>query len=429
MLHAQPAPSGQQAIPDAPKPQTTLGPVAPGTGTTATDNGAPPPTAAKPALAPASTLPSNAAPTQAVQEQGDTPEIPAAGQLDKSLATIHVNVNFVEVPFTVKDNKGHLVAGIDWREVRIYENGLRQKPVLFAADPVPLSVALVIDQSLPFQVMERVNNAIAALQGAFAPYDEVAVYTYNNGPHLQTAFTAGQSARLTAVLQQSKGEGRDSAMAYTSGPLSQNIITNDGANASINPLVNSTHGTSMSGVQNVPKEIHTLNDAILEAAKATSKAARGRRRIVYVISDGKEYGSTAKKSEVIKYLQTNDIQVYATLVGDSSLAGFGFIDRLHIPFTMQDNELPAFTSATGGECYGEYRTKGIETSFAKITEEVRNQYTIGYLSSEPFIDGKYRTIEVKVLRYGLDVIAKKGYWPNARDYRLTAPVPARSTTP
>ena len=40
----------------------------------------------------------------------------------------------------------------------------------------------------------------------------------------------------------------------------------------------------------------------------------------------------------------------------------------------------------GGETYAEYRTKGIETSFAKITEEVRTQYTVGYQTSEPFID-------------------------------------------
>src|SRR5260370_10245 len=63
---------------------------------------------------------------------------------------------------------------------------------------------------------------------------------------------------------------------------------------------------------NVPKEVHTLNDAILAAAIATSKAGNGRRRVVYVISDGREYGSTAKYKDVVKYLQTNKIAVYAT---------------------------------------------------------------------------------------------------------------------
>ena len=78
---------------------------------------------------------------------------------------------------------------------------------------------------------------------------------------------------------------------------------------------------------------------------------------------------------------------------------------------MKENVLPQYASATGGQAISEYRTKGIETSFAKIAEEVRVQYTAGYYSTEPFIDGKYRPIEVRVLRPGLDIISKKGYWP------------------
>ena len=63
---------------------------------------------------------------------------------------------------------------------------------------------------------------------------------------------------------------------------------------------------------------------------------------------------------------------------------------------------------------------GIETSFAKIAEEVRTQYTVGYYTHEPFIDGKYRQIEVKVLRPNLTVIAKKGYYPTAENTKPPA---------
>jgi len=59
------------------------------------------------------------------------------------------------------------------------------------------------------------------------------------------------------------------------------------------------------------KEIHTLNDAILAAAKELSTRPKGRRRIIYVISDGKEYGSKATYKEVLRYLETNKIAVYA----------------------------------------------------------------------------------------------------------------------
>src|SRR5665213_4042398 len=230
---------------------------------------------------------------------------------------------------------------------------------------------------MTYDNMTKVNNALDALPGAFASYDEVAVFTYNNGPRMQTDFTAAQSARLSAVIERSKSTGREGAMAYTSGPLSQNININGGAQSYIDPNTNSTHGTSLSNTLNVPKEVHTLNDAILAAASHLAKTRPGRRRVIYVISDGKEYGSTASFKEVVKYLQRNKIAVYGTLVGDSSLPVVGFLDRIHLPLTMRDNILPAYAKATGGHFDGVCRQKGIEQSFAKIAGEVRNQYTIG----------------------------------------------------
>lgn len=402
----------QQAIPDAPSPQRLppLNTVAPGKGTAVDLSDRE--TSSTPD-APPSNLPQSAAEKAA---QGPPPEVPGPGEGPKAF-TLHVQTNFVQVPFTVKDNKNRLVPGLTWRDVRIYENGLRQQMALFTVDPFPLSVALVIDQSMTYDNMTKVNNALAALQGAFASYDEIAVFTYNNGPRMQTDFTAAQSARLGAVLERSKSSGREGAMAYTSGPLSQNINMNGGAQSYIDPNTNSTHGTSLSNTLNVPKEVHTLNDAILEAATHLAKTRPGRRRIVYVISDGKEAGSTASFKEVVKYLQQNKIALYATLVGNSTLPVVGFLDRIHLPLTMRDNILPAYAAETGGNVDGEFRQRGIEQSFAKIAEEVRTQYTVGYYTHEPFIDGKYRSIEVKVMRPNLTVIAKKGYYPTAQDVR------------
>ena len=123
----------------------------------------------------------------------------------------------------------------------------------------------------------------------------------------------------------------------------------------------------------VPKEVHTLNDAILEAAKTTAKAGKGRRRIVYVISDGKEYGSKAKTKDVIRYLQTNKISVYGTLVGDSSLPMVGFLDKIHLPLTMRDNILPSYTNETGGNLDAEFRQRASKrASRRSLKRSVRN---------------------------------------------------------
>jgi len=423
----QTEPQQQQAIPDAPRPQTTLGPVTPGIGASSTSSSAPAQAADPDQAAVGSSLPSSPKTAPEPADNDVAPDLPDAGQGAQKIATLVLTSNFVDVPFTVKDSKQNLVPGITWRDVRIYENGVRQKMAVFTVDPFPLSIALVIDQSMPHDTMTAVNNALGALPAAFSAYDEVAVFTYNNGPKMQTDFTSGQSTRLAAVVERSKSTGRDS-MYYNAGEaLSQGINLNGGAQANINPLTSGGPGSPQGlSQQQVPREAHTLNDAILLAATHLSKVGPDRRRIIYVISDGKEFGSTAKQKDVIKYLQTNQISVYATLVGDASVAGFGWLERRHLPLMMRDNILPVYVDATGGQTYAEYRTHGIETSFAKIAEQVRTQYTVGYYSREPFIDGKYRKLEVRVLRPNLQVVAKDGYFPAAAEVH---PTPARPTTP
>ncbi len=397
-------------IPDAPRPLADLGPVTPGKGTTSDSNGES--TAAEDGAAVPDKLPQTKAQKQADEQEQQT--APDAGG-PQYLLTVHTN--FVDIPFVVKDNKGNPVPGLTWRDVRVYENGLRQQLSFFTTDPFPLSVALVIDQSLTFDNMKKVNDSLTAASEAFTPYDQVAVFTYNNGPKQVTAFSAGQSALVAEGLRRSQTTGRE-PIFYDTGPLSQNVALNSGADQFLYPNVNSSHGTSQLNTPNVPKELHTLNDAILEAAKALSRTPSGRRRVIYVVGDGKEYGSAAKFNDVVRYLNANKIQVFGTLVGDSSLPVVGFLDRIHLPLTLRDNILPAYASATGGYFQAQYLRKGIETSFAKIAAEVRTQYTVGYYTHEPFIDGKYRTIEVKVARPNLTVIAKKGYWPTAE---ATAP--------
>ena len=120
--------------------------------------------------------------------------------MQKGLATFRTTVNYVVVPVTVLDKKHQPVAGLTWRDFQIYENNQRQRIAFFGVDAVPLSVALVIDQSLPRDTMKKVNDSLAAIQGAFTPADEMAVFTYADGVNNPTDFTAALSARIPAVL-------------------------------------------------------------------------------------------------------------------------------------------------------------------------------------------------------------------------------------
>jgi len=323
-----------------------------------------------------------------------------------------INTTEVEVPVTVKDSKGKLVAGLTWRDFKVFENEARVPIRVFTVDPYPLSMAFVIDQSLTSDVMSKVNDSLDAIQGALTPYDEVAVFSYNNGAQERTGFTGAQGTRLPAVLALTKATGSEIEAPVDSGPLAGCPIHVNGNCADPNIQPGRSTG-SQSGVITIPKEIHTLNDAILAAAKEMASRPKGRRRIIYVISDGKENGSKATVKEVIRYLETNEIAVYATLVGTSAGWGEGFISRIHLPFTMYDNVLYKYIAATGGQADSERNLNGIEKSYFDIAKDARNQYTIVYASHESIYDSKYRKIDVRVNRPGLDVTAKQGYFPSA----------------
>jgi VWFA-related protein len=401
-----------QVIPDAPAPHSDKTPmpvfsgVTPGISTSPVSNNEDlkAPIASEPLPA---DLPPQAEPTA----DQPAPELPEGGEGPASVGSIvRVRTNFVEVPVTVKDSKGNLVPGLTWRNFTVFENGQRQRMSLFTVDPFPISAAIVIDQSLPADTMKKVNESLTALQGAFTTQDELAIFTYNNGPRERTEFTGAQSARVNVVLQTMQTRGRDMGVPVNTGPMTSGISVNGKPDFDNNTTM---HPQNSGTFITIPKEIHTLNDAILAAAQAVSSRGAGRRRIVYVISDGKEEGSKASFKQVKQYLLTNKVSVYATLVGDSATFGEGFLDRLHLPYMMRDNILPQYAAASGGQTMAEFKQNAIETSFARIAEEVRLQYTIGYNSHIPTLDSRYRTIEVQVNKPGLTVIARPGYYPTA----------------
>jgi hypothetical protein len=178
----------QPTVPDAPTPQAPKplasdvnGPITPGQGAGNTTSG--PTSSSNPPAqqpAPTSQAPSpSQVPTNQGKDQVQTapPETPAAGEGVESVTKLVVRVNFVEVPVTVKDSKGKLVAGLTYRDFKVFENETREPIAFFTTDSFPLSIAFVIDQSLTSDVMTKVNNSLGAIQGALTPYDEVAVFT------------------------------------------------------------------------------------------------------------------------------------------------------------------------------------------------------------------------------------------------------------
>lgn len=401
-------------VPDAPAPQARIpltdaagGPIKPGggAGTETPDTGSSnvPQTITVPAPpAPKQQLPLPAGPPP----QQATPE-----EIGPHLV---INATYVEVPVTVKDSKGRLMGGLTWRDFRVYENGNYEPLKFFSADPAPMSVVFVVDRSLRAGDMDTVNQSLAAIQAALTPYDELEVITYGNGvTNVSGSFTGAQTARVPYLMAMAKSAGTEPLNPVNSGPFDSCGVHVNGN--CVDPNLQSGRSAGNGYFMTIPKEIHTLNDAILAAAQQLSTRPRGRRRVIYAISDGAEYGSKAKYSDVLRYLETNNIAVYGTLVGDAARWGEGRLSRIHLPFTMYDNLLVKYTLATGGTLDSEHGVNNIEKSYEALAIEARNQYTLVYASHEPLIDGKFRSIDVRVDRPNMEVVAKRGYYPTAQE--------------
>jgi VWFA-related protein len=150
-----------------------------------------------------------------------------------------------------------------------------------------------------------------------------------------------------------------------------------------------------------------------------STRQKGRRKIIFVIGDGREYRSNASYGDVLKVLLSNGILVYGIGVGGSAIPGYKQVEKLHIPGQAYGNILPRYANATGGEILSEYSKDAIENAYQRAIGDARNQYTLGYASAAT-PSSTYREIEVKVGRPGCKssdlrpcvlVFAKAGYYP------------------
>jgi VWFA-related protein len=378
----------QQNVPDAPQPK----PQQPGQF----------PENAPPALINTHPDQPEATPTPTPQAQRATPGQGGMASGRDDLYKMSVAVNFVQVPVRVKDASGKLVPGLTSNDFKVYEDGVVQQLKFFTADAFPLSAAVVVATDLPSTTMKKVNETLPALIGAFSEVDEVALYRYGHTVQQVSGF-AGASSISTASVNRIKRPGRQGGPPMMGGPF--------GGGPSINGHpVNDPNAGPVGDVQTPPREFYVLNDAILKAAQDLSKREKSRRRIIFVISDGREQGSNANYDEVKRILLANNISVYGVGVDTAAIPIYDKANRIRVPGFGTGNILPRYVSDTAGDMMAEFDRQGIEQAYAKIADTARNQYTLGY-TTQATKSSAFRSIDVRVLRPNLNVFAKQGYYP------------------
>jgi VWFA-related protein len=306
---------------------------------------------------------------------------------------IRAKVDLVEVPVTVKSSGDELVTGLSKNDFLVLEDGRPQTISNFTIDPAPLSAAVVIDTGLTPGSLSKVQQTLPALAGAFSEFDEVAVYRYDK--FVSRVLDFSQDVERIDVAM--KGLREVEPIAPTDNAAARGPFSTPGPVINGAPVV--PPGQLGVITTSPPKSTKALHDAIFEAAADLGRRERNRRKIVLVISDGDVSGSTHSFEETVQSLHERGVQVYAVGL-DQPL--------LHRKLSILND----YTEATGGDVYYVNSVHGIENAYSTATEEARNQYVLGYISTNE-VSGTgpvFRNIIVEVPGKKLKTLHRKGYY-------------------
>jgi VWFA-related protein len=271
--------------------------------------------------------------------------------------TLSVNVDLVNVLFTVSDKSGKFITNLPKEDFKVYEDDQQQKISNFSNETnLPLSIALLFDTS-------------ASIQGRLKFEQDAA------GEFFHTTLRRGTDRALLVTFDRSITLAQD--------------FTDDAE------LLIKAIGKVHAGG----------NTALFDAAyQAMTKKLAGQegRHVIIVISDGDDNLSEKSIDETIEMAQKTDTVIYA--VGTSSPELFGSSKE------RGNKYLKKLVDETGGKLF--FPTKGDELtkSFLEISQELRSQYTLGYRSSNTKRDGAYRKIRVAATNKQFKVRARDGYY-------------------
>ena len=282
--------------------------------------------------------------------------------------TLKVDVDLVLVNATVTDPQNRYVTGLEKEHFQLWEDKLEQKVEYFSAEDVPISLGVIFDVSGSMKdKISTARDAAVTFLKTGNPEDEYFLVEFSSRPEVAEDFTTDVS-RLQNRLIFAPAKGM-TAM-YDSVYL----------------------GLEKLREGNNPK------------------------KALLLITDGEENRSRYTFSNVREFVKEQDVQIYAIGIVDdfNSQLGSGRTGRAMI------EEL---ADLTGGRAFFPDSVYDLEDVCTKIAVELKNQYVIGYNSTNAAKDGKWRKLRLKINPPKglprLSVRAKSGYYAPLADAAST----------
>lgn len=299
-----------------------------------------------------------------------TPSLPADRSQDKKNKrddsqpsgddTVKLHSDLVVVNLIVTDANGQYAHGLAVKDFSVIEDGAAQTVNALISEEAPFAAAILIDMSGSMDYkFGLVRAAAASFIDHIRDNDQVAVYGFNNKIKMFQDFSDLRD--ISEYVWDAKAE-----------------------------------------------DMTRLYDCADEAIVALEKRPE-KRRAILLISDGWDTTSSkASFDSVMKKALADGVTIYTIdLIDDTARMG----STSDIPFLRRgQNEMKEFASQTGGRYVHSPQGDKLDEAFNNIVEELRNQYTLTYYSSNQKRDGRWRKLSVGASRAGLTTRTRKGYW-------------------
>jgi Ca-activated chloride channel family protein len=267
-------------------------------------------------------------------------------------------VDIVRVPVVVLTKAGAPVHGLTAADFEVIENGRTQSLVAFAegrpGPDVPLHLGLMLDRS---ESME-----------------------------LDLKATSDAAVRFVDAL--------DEAVDVTLVEFETTVQVSRFSPANYPRLFERVRHPTMG-------RFTALYDAIGRYVETTRE--RTGQHILVIYTDGGDSARGLTAGEVQRLLRGGDVMVYV----------LGYVDNLPSSERLrQQSLLVQLARETGGEAYFPSSARDVTAVYARIRAEIDGRYTLGYVSTDPARDGRFRKIDVRVrapLASGTRVRTRSGY--------------------
>jgi VWFA-related protein len=271
---------------------------------------------------------------------------------------IKVRVELVNVLTTVTDKKNRLVTDLTKADFRIFEDGKPQDIRFFSRETdLPLRIGILIDAS------NSVRDRLRFEQEAAIDFLNIAVR-----PDKDLAFV----------------------VAFDVEPQMVQDYTDD-----IEKLSNAIRGLQAGGVT-------SLFDAVFSSCKEKMlffpPPEPYLRRVMIIISDGQDNQSVHTREEALAMAQRAEVTVFTISTNRTGSEGRG------------DKVLQRLADVTGGHAFFPFEAGDLAANFREIARELRNQYSLAYVSTNAAHDGTFRSITIQPVDKNLRVRAKNGYF-------------------